>query len=50
MNEFNMEDVKELLFSQTMAAYNEKKQMQAYIAQLETKVKEFEDSAQDDGK
>ena len=42
MNEFDMTDVKEIVFSGVMTAYNEKKQLQAYIKQLEEKVKELE--------
>ncbi len=44
MNEFNMEDVKEILFNQTLAAYNEKKGMISYIKQLEEKIKELEEN------
>jgi len=44
MENFSMEDVKELLFNQTLAAYQEKKNMLAYIKQLEDRVKELEDS------
>ena len=43
MNEFSMEDVKEMLFSQALNAYQEKKQMTAYIQQLEAKIKELEE-------
>ena len=41
---FNMDDVKELLFSQTMAAYSKEKQYQTYIQQLEARIKELENA------
>ena len=35
-----MEDVKEILFNQTMASYTKEKQLVAYIKQLEEQLKE----------
>lgn len=43
MNDFTLEDVKEILWSQTISAYTEKKGMVQYIKQLEEKIKKFED-------
>ena len=43
MAEFSMEDVKELVFTTTMNAYSERKQLVTYIAQLEARVKELVD-------
>ena len=47
MNEFSMEDVKEIVFSGIMTAYNERKQLQAYIKQLEEKIKGLEAKPED---
>lgn len=43
MNEFTMDDVKELIFKVQMSTYNSEKQYVSYIKQLEGKVKELED-------
>ena len=42
MNEFSMEDVKEIVFNAIIAAYTEKKQMIAHIQTLEEKIKNLE--------
>ena len=46
MDDFNMEDVKELLFNQTIASYQERKGMVKYIKQLEEKIKSLEPEAE----
>ena len=51
--QFGMDDVKEMVFAQTLAAYNEKKQILNYVSQLEERIKELEEvqkAAEDDGK
>lgn len=48
MDQFSMDDVKELLFKQTMNSYNTEKQLINYIKQLETKLKELEEKNKED--
>jgi len=49
MENFSMDDVKELLFNQTISAYQEKKSMIAYIKQLEEKIKGLEEEEKTSG-
>jgi len=46
MNDFNMEDVKELVFGQVLAAYQEKKGMMNYIKQLEEENKALKEKSE----
>ena len=45
--DFSFDDVKEIVFSGIMTAYNERKQLQAYIKQLEEKIKGLEAKPED---
>ena len=42
MEEFSMEDVKEIVFNGILTAYNEKKQLIAHIKGLEEQIKSLE--------
>ncbi len=42
MDEFSMEDVKEIVFNGILTAYNEKKQLIAHIRKLEEQLKKLE--------
>ena len=46
MNDFSIEDVKEILFSQTLAAYQEKKSMMNYIKQLEEEITSLKEKSE----
>ena len=46
MDNFSIEDVKEILFTQTLAAYNEKKGMISYIKQLEEENKALKEKSE----